>query len=93
MKVKRMGIKEILRRVWLFSVNKIISSESFSKQQAQLIIAAHNCHIRIKLWHCRMYNVTSFQYLIKINSFIPVKNPRMIGDLFYGCLPCLLNSY
>ena len=50
MKVKRMGITEILRRVWLFSANKIKSSESFSKQptqlnnrRTQLIIAAHNC--------------------------------------------------
>ena len=39
MKVKRMGITEILRRIWLFSANKIKS-----KQPTQLIIAAHNCH-------------------------------------------------
>jgi len=45
MKVKRMGITEILRRIWLFSANEIKSSESFSKQQTQLIIATHNCHI------------------------------------------------
>ena len=44
MKVKRMGITEILRRIWLFSANKIKSSESFSKQPTQLIFAAHNCH-------------------------------------------------
>ena len=31
MKVKRMGITEILRRIWLFSANKIKSSEYFSK--------------------------------------------------------------
>ena len=37
MKVKRMGITEILRRIWLFSANKIKSSESFSKQSTQLI--------------------------------------------------------
>ena len=30
MKVNRMGITEILRRIWLFSANKIKSSESFS---------------------------------------------------------------
>ena len=30
-KVKRMGITEILRSIWLFSANKK-SSESFSKQ-------------------------------------------------------------
>ena len=49
MKVKRMGIPEILRRIWLFSANKVKSSESASKQpthrQTQLIIAEHNCHI------------------------------------------------
>ena len=44
MKVKRMVITEILRRIWLFSANKIESSESFSKQPTQLIIAAHDCH-------------------------------------------------
>jgi hypothetical protein len=42
MKVKRMGITEILRRIWLFSANKIKSSESCSKQPTQLIIAADN---------------------------------------------------
>ena len=33
-----MGITEILRRIWLFSANKIKSSESFSKQSTQLIV-------------------------------------------------------
>jgi len=42
MKIERMGITEILSRVWLFSANKIKSSESFSKQPTQLIIAADN---------------------------------------------------
>ena len=37
-KVKRMGITEILRRIWLFSANKIKSSESFCKQPTQLIV-------------------------------------------------------
>ena len=40
MKVKRMGITESLRRIWLFSANKIKSSESVSKQPTQLIIVA-----------------------------------------------------
>ena len=38
MKVKRMGITEILRRIWLFSANKMKSSESFSEQPTQLIV-------------------------------------------------------
>jgi hypothetical protein len=44
MKVRRMGITEILRRIWLFSANKIKSSDSGSKQSTQLIIVANNCH-------------------------------------------------
>ena len=42
MKVKKMEITEILRRIWLFTANKIKGSESFSKQPTQLIIAADN---------------------------------------------------
>ena len=38
MKVKRKGITEILRKIWLFSANKTKSSESFSKQPTQLIV-------------------------------------------------------
>ena len=38
MKVKRMGITKNLRRIWLFSANKIKSSESVSKQPTQLIV-------------------------------------------------------
>ena len=36
MKVRRMGMTEILRRIWLFSANRIKNSESFSKQPTQL---------------------------------------------------------
>ena len=38
MKVRRMGITEILRRIGLFSANKIKISESVSKQPTQLIV-------------------------------------------------------
>ena len=38
MKVKRMGITEILRRIWQFSANTAKSSESFNKQPTQLIV-------------------------------------------------------
>jgi len=48
MKVKRMGITEILRRIWLFSANKIKSSESVSKQPSQLIFEL-NSSLRQKL--------------------------------------------
>jgi hypothetical protein len=44
MKVKRMGITEIVRRIWLFSANKIKKIfESVSKKPTELIIVAHNC--------------------------------------------------
>jgi hypothetical protein len=42
MKVKGIGITDILRRIWLFSANKIKCPESFTKQPTQLIIAADN---------------------------------------------------
>ena len=38
MKVKRMGITEILDRIWLFSANKMKSSESVNKQPTQLMV-------------------------------------------------------
>ena len=38
MKIERTGIKEILRKIWLFPENKIKSSESFIKQPTQLIV-------------------------------------------------------
>ena len=51
MKVKRMGITEILRRFWLFSANEIKSSESFSKQPTQIIIAANNWLTQVFFYH------------------------------------------
>ena len=42
---KRIGITGILRRIWLFSANKIKSFEFVSKQPTQLIIAAEIRHI------------------------------------------------
>ena len=38
MKVKRMEITNILRKIWLFTANKIKSSESFSKKPTRLIV-------------------------------------------------------
>ena len=38
MKVKRMGITEILSRIWLFPANQIKTSESGSKEPTQLIV-------------------------------------------------------
>ena len=47
-KVKRMGITEILRRIWLFSENKITNSESICKHPTQLIVEL-NSSLRHKL--------------------------------------------
>jgi len=50
MKLKRMGIIEMLRRIWLFSANKIKSSKSVSEKTnstyrgTQLIIVAEIRH-------------------------------------------------
>ena len=51
MKVKRIGITEILRRLWLFSANKIKSSESGSKQPTPLIVELNSSlrHIIVTL--------------------------------------------
>ena len=46
---------EILRRIWLFSANKIKSSESFSKQPTQLIVDLNS-----SLRHIIVTNVTFF---------------------------------
>ena len=53
MKVKRMGITEILRRIRLFSANKTKSLESFNKQPTQLIVDL----------------TTSLQHIIATNVF------------------------
>ena len=55
MKVKRMGITEILRRIWLFSANKIKSSESF--KPTQLIIELNS-----PLWHITVTQMVKFKW-------------------------------
>ena len=51
MKVKRMGIKESLRRFWLFSANKIKSSEYGNKQPTELNVKLNSSlrHIIVKI--------------------------------------------
>ena len=46
--IKRMGITESLRRIWLFSANKTKSSESVGNQPTQLIVE-HNSSLWQKL--------------------------------------------
>ena len=59
-----MGIKEVLRRIWLFSANKIKSSESFSKQQTQLIIQLNS-----SLEHIIVSHVLSWLEQLKDNPW------------------------
>ena len=56
MKVKRIGITEILRRIWLFSANEIKSSESFSKLPTQLIVELNS-----SLRHIIVTNLESYE--------------------------------
>ena len=59
-----MGITEILRRIWLFSANKIKSSESFNKQPTQLIIKL-NSSLR-QLSHLETLGLFNFSILMKV---------------------------
>ena len=69
MKVRRMGITEILRRIWLFSANKIKSTESISKLPTQLIVQLNS-----SLWHIIVTFISTlkFKTTICVNSE-PVK--------------------
>ena len=62
MKVKRMEITEILQMIWLFSANKIKSSESVSKQPTQLIVKL-NLLLRQKLGTQNLIKLWSIEYL------------------------------
>ena len=71
-KAKRMGIKEILRRIWLISTNKIKASESICKQSGQVklklkssIIVTNNCHIHAVL-ELKVLFFLSIQYIGKL---------------------------
>ena len=65
-----MGITEILRRIWLFSANKIKSSESFNEQPTQLIVVLNSSFrhiivtnnlalIILKFWFWKKLKLTS----------------------------------
>ena len=88
MKVKRMGITEILRRIWLFSAIKIKSSESVSKQPTQLIIAAEIRHISDQ----HIILNPSFMTSLMVCIFFLFFEKYVQADIFrYQCLKCLHN--
>ena len=45
--IKKMGITEILRRIWLFSVNKIKSSESAAAAIVDSTVASVAAHVYV----------------------------------------------
>ena len=79
MKVKRMGVAEILRRLWLFSANKkkaqnLLVNNRLNSSLSQLTIAAHNCH-KAPHYHngnCSYLLVGLVQFYILFNAqFFP----------------------
>ena len=63
--MKRMGITEILRSIWLFSANKIKSHESFSKQPTQLIVQLNSSLQYIIVTLAVAQAKTFWKYLVK----------------------------
>ena len=78
MKVKRMEITEILRKIWLFSANKIKNLNS-THRRTQLIIAAHNCYIKLNLEFYRNYD---WNYLRTTEKFISSAD----GKISFCCI-------
>ena len=68
MKVKKMGITEILRRIWLFSSNKIKSSASVSKQPTQLIVKLGTMRTSVRIFYFSLWHV-KFEIMRGFNSF------------------------
>ena len=78
MKVKRMGITDILRGTWLFSENEIKRSNLLvsTHRRTQLIIAAHNCHTLHKARSCPFIQILSqfyFDFVLILSKFHPYK--------------------
>jgi hypothetical protein len=68
MKVKRMGITKVLRRIWLFSKNRIKNSESISKQPTQLIVELNSSLLHIIVTNATSSNVREIPPLHKLIS-------------------------
>ena len=82
MEVKRLGITEILRRIWQI---RLKSSESVSKQPTQLILAAEIRHI-VTHWPILGWNVSK-SWLQKVDYFKDYAIVTMQSDnvTFYAC--------
>ena len=71
-RLSNMGLTEILGGIWLFSANKIKSSESFRKQPTQLIVVLNSSlqHIivtKVVNQNRNMKTVLRLQILLKQN--------------------------
>ena len=86
MKVKRMGIADILRRIWLFSENKIKTSGSVGKQSTQLKVE-FNLSLRQKLdtneFRIRQEVISFFLgrfslLYVLIRDFLFIKSPHIL---------------
>ena len=84
MKVKRMGITEILRRIWLFAANKIKSSESFSKQPTQLIVELNSISCTALILHQFMFELSYFL----LSKFQRVKDVLLFMFFLRVCPQC-----
>ena len=76
MKVKRIEITEILRSIWLFSANKIKSSESVSKQPTNSTHCRTQLIIGAEIRHIGQINVTIEYYFIQRSQ---VEDPETWG--------------
>ena len=71
MTVKRMGLSEIIKRTWLFSANKIKSSESGSKHPTQLIVELNSSS---KSTHHYGTYLSDKTEVVCFSEWIPVAN-------------------
>merc|ERR1719400_600782 len=87
MKVKRIGITEILRRIWLFSANKIKSSEAFSKQPTQFIIKLNSSLRQIIDSHLPKccVNLSSNSMVAVDFSYFKIKKSRLNSSQLSTC--------
>ena len=78
MTMKRMGITEILRRIWLFSANNIKSSVSFSKQPTQVIVEFNSSLPHIIVTQLGMYSGRALKrYAIEILSIFSIQSGKI----------------
>ena len=76
-----MGITEILIRIWLFSANKIKSSESFSKQPTQLIVDPN--HGKYREWNGNTFEISCWADLAQPSAGIKNSPKNLCGHVIF----------